>query len=75
MLENALENSALGPPVEALIDDLPVAKALRQIAPRNSCPVSIQNRINKQSIVVGGAPNITFATGQKILDPIPLVVP
>ena len=27
-LENSLEDAALGPSVEALIDDLPVAKAL-----------------------------------------------
>ena len=32
--ENPLENAALGPSVEALIDDLPVVKALGQIAPR-----------------------------------------
>ena len=31
--ENPLENATLGPSVEALIDDLPVAKALGQIAP------------------------------------------
>jgi hypothetical protein len=35
-LENPLENAALGPSVEALIDDLPVAKALGQITPRAS---------------------------------------
>ena len=29
--ENPLENAAAGPSVEALIDDLPVAKALGQI--------------------------------------------
>jgi hypothetical protein len=35
-IENPLENAALGPSVEALIDDLPVAKALGQIAPRDA---------------------------------------
>ena len=34
--ENPLENVALGPSVEALIDDLPVAKALGQFAPRDA---------------------------------------
>ena len=34
-LENTLENPALRPPVEALVDDVPVAEALGKIAPRN----------------------------------------
>ena len=41
--ENPLENAALGPSVEALIDDLPVAKALGQIAPRDAGAKPEQN--------------------------------
>jgi hypothetical protein len=73
-LENALENAALGPSAVALIDDLPIAEALRQVAPRDTRPISIQNRIDKQSIVGRGATNMALAPWQKILDPIPLVV-
>ena len=73
-LENALENSALGPPAEALIDHLPVPETLRQIAPGDTRPVSVQHRIDEQSIVGCGAADMALASGQKILDPIPLIV-
>jgi hypothetical protein len=73
-LENALENSALRPPAEALMNDLPAPETLRQITPGNPCSVSIQDRIDEQSIVGGGAADMALASGQKILDPIPLVI-
>ena len=73
-LENALENPALGPSVEALVDDLPIPEALRQIAPRDTRPVSVQNCIDEQSIVDRGATDMALPSRQKILDPIPLVV-
>ena len=72
--ENALENSALCPPAEALIDHLPVSETLRQIAPRDTCSVPIQDRIDEQSIVGRGAADMALASGQKVLDPIPLIV-
>ena len=48
--ENSLENAALGQPVEALIDDLPVAKARGQIAPRDAGAKSEQNGFDEQPI-------------------------
>jgi len=73
-LENTLENATLCPSIEALIDNLPVPETLRQIAPGNPRPVPVQHRINKQSIVGCGATDMPLTSGQKILDPIPLVV-
>ena len=73
-LENALENPALGPSVEALVDDLPIPEALRQIAPGDTRPISVQNCIDKQSVVGRGAADVALASRQKILDPTPLVV-
>jgi hypothetical protein len=35
-LENTLENPALRPSVEALVDNVPVAEALGKVAPRNA---------------------------------------
>src|SRR5215471_3121271 len=68
-LENTLENAALRPPTEALVDDLPIAKALREIAPKSE-----ENRLDEQSVIRRGASHMAFAAGQKILDPIPLIV-
>jgi hypothetical protein len=73
-LENALENPAPGPSAEALVDDLPIAETLRQVAPRDTRPISVQHRIDEQSIVGRGAADMALASRQKILDPIPLVV-
>ncbi len=56
------------------MDDLPITKALRQIAPRDASPISVQNSFNEQSVVRRSAAHVAFATRQKILDPLPLVV-
>ncbi len=73
-LENTLENPALRPPVEALVDDVPVAEALGKIAPRNAGSKSVDNRVNKQPVVLCRSANVAFAARQKVLDPLPLVI-
>src|SRR3990172_7507544 len=73
-LENALENSAFRPPAEALVDDLPIAETLGKIAPRNAGSISVENGLDEQSVIRRRAPDMALAAGQKILDPIPLVV-
>ena len=72
--ENAVKNSALRPPAEALVDDLPIAETLWKIPPRDAGSKSIQNRFDEQSVVGRRAAHMAFAAGKKILDPIPLVV-
>lgn len=72
--ENTLENPAFRPSIEALIDNLPIAKALRQIAPRDTGSKSEENRFDEQSIIRRSASDMAFAAGQKILDPLPLIV-
>ena len=73
-VENTLKNSAFRPSIEALIDDLPIAKALREIAPRDPGPKSKENRFDEQSIVCRSASNVTVAARQKVFDPIPLII-
>jgi len=72
--ENALENTALGPPMEALVDDFPIAKALRKITPWNAGAISVQNRFDEQPIIRRRTTDMAFAAWQKILDPVPLIV-
>jgi hypothetical protein len=72
--ENAVKNSALRLPAEALVDDLPIAETLWKISPWDAGPKSIQNRFDEQSVVGRRAAHMAFAAGKKILDPIPLVV-
>ncbi len=63
--ENPLENAALGPSVEALIDDLPVAKALRQIAPRDAGANPEENGFNEQAIVPAVPPTWPSRPGRR----------
>jgi hypothetical protein len=73
-LENALENAALRPSANALVHTLPVAKTRGQITSEDPCSISVKNRVDEQPIVCGIAANMAFTAGQKILDPLPLVV-
>ena len=72
--EKALENAALRPPIKALVDDLPIAETLWQIAPGNAGTIAVNNGFDEQPIVRRGAADMPLATGEKILDPLPLVV-
>jgi len=72
--ENALENPALRPPAEALVDDFPVTETLGEITPRNAGSISVENRLDEQSIICRRASDMAFPAGKKILDPVPLVV-
>ena len=73
-LENALEHAAFRPPIEALVDDILIAETLREITPRNAGSISEENGFDEQPIIRRRAPDMAFAAGQNILDPIPLVV-
>ena len=72
--ENTLENAALRPSAKALVHDLPVTATLGQIAPRNTRSIFVKNGFHEQPIVRRIAADMAFPAGQKILDPIPLVV-
>jgi len=67
LFENALENPALRPPAEALVDDLPIAETLGQIAPRNAGSISVENGFDEQSVIRRRAADMAFAAGQKSL--------
>ena len=73
-LENALENAALRPSTETLKGDLPITKALGKVAPWDAGSISVENSFDEQPIVRRRTANMAFAAGQKILDPISLVV-
>ena len=72
--ENTFKNPAFGPPVEALVNDLPITEALWKIAPGDACSIPEKNGLNEQPIVRCGAANMALTARQKILDPVPLIV-
>src|SRR5712671_146341 len=73
-LENAFENAALRPSAKALVHDLPIIETRRQITPRNTRSIPVENGFDEQPIVRRSATDVAFTAGQKILDPLPLVV-
>ena len=73
-LENALENPALAPPAEALLDDFPISETRRKITPGDARSISEKNGFDEQTVIRRRASDMTFTAGEKILDPIPLVV-
>ena len=56
------------------MDDFPIAETVGQIAPRNAGAISVENGFDEQPVIRRCAADMTLAAGQKILDPIPLVV-
>jgi hypothetical protein len=67
-LENALENPALGPSIEALVDDFPASEALRKIAPWDASSISEKHGIHEQPVKRWSA-DLAVDT-QNSLDPI-----
>jgi len=74
MLKEALPHPGFGPATEPPVRVLPVPEAFRQVAPRDSRAISIQNRLDEAAIVAGGCPGITWLAGKQILDPFSLIV-
>jgi hypothetical protein len=65
---------SFAPAAEPPAGVLPVAKALRQVAPRNAGTISLQHRLDKPAIVVRGYANIAGLPREQVLDPLPLIV-
>ena len=70
----ARTDAALGPLTEPGMHRLPRAEPLRQVAPRDAGAVAEQHCLDEQPIVLRRHTDVALTAGQKILDPIPLVV-
>ena len=73
-LENSFENAARAPPAQPLVRVLPIAKALRQIPPRNACAIAAENGLDKKTVVGCGSANMPLPPREKIFNPLPLIV-
>src|SRR5450756_3244632 len=73
-LEKARETAARRPSTEALVHGLPVAETRRQVSPGDSRSIPVKNGFDEQPVVRCIAADMAFTAGQKILDPLPLVV-
>src|SRR5215471_18991994 len=69
VLKDALPYAGFGPAAEPSVRILPVAEALRQVAPRYSRTVPVQHRLDKATIVTGGCPDVAQLAGKQVLNP------
>ena len=67
MLKDALPYTGFGPAAERPMRILPVAKALRQVAPCYSRTVSVRYRLDKATIVAGGCTDVAQLAGKQFL--------
>ncbi|KGE51419.1 hypothetical protein GW15_0214985 [Xanthomonas axonopodis pv. vasculorum] len=56
------------------VDHPEVAKALRQVAPRETGSVAVEHGLDEQPVVLGGYANMPSSAGEQIADVIPLIV-
>ena len=73
--QQVMPKTFFGPPAEPALDVFVCTENLREIAPGNARAISIQNRINEQTIIASVRSNMTNPTRQQIFDAVPLVVP
>src|SRR6266852_7877896 len=74
VLENLLPDTGFGPSAEALMHVLPIAEALRQITPRHTGAITIQHRLDEQSVVRRRHAHMTLLPRQQVPDTLPLIV-
>src|SRR5258706_16359848 len=69
-LENTVENPALRPSAETLMDRFPVAETLGQIPPGTSSPKAIENLFDEQSIIFVDSVHVSLTPMHNFLDPL-----
>src|SRR2546423_4593967 len=74
MLETLLPETGFGPSAETLMHVLPIAEALRQITPRHTSAITIQHRLDEQSVVRRRHAHMTLLSRQQLPDALPLIV-
>ena len=67
---NSRFRSAAEPPVHVL----PIAEALRQVAPRNARAITVEHRLDEQPVILRGHSHITFTPRQQVPNTLPLIV-
>jgi len=72
--KDARPNTGFCPARKTRVDFNRVAEPLGKITPWNTCSVPVQNRLDEQTVVPRGHPNIPDPAGKQVLNPLPLIV-
>lgn len=73
-LKDVLPDNAFGPSVGALINEIPVAKALRQVPPRDTGARDPEHGVDKEAVTGGNATGVGGPAGKERRDALPLIV-
>src|SRR5215831_14495617 len=73
VLKHPFPHPGLRPATEPSVNVFPVTEAFREVTPRNSGTVAIEDRLDESAVVLSGDANMPDPPWQ-ILDPLPLVV-
>ena len=71
-LKNTLPYAALAPARVAGMHSTKVAKALRQVPPRNTCAVALEHGIHEQTVVTRSRSRLASLAGQQVLGALPV---
>jgi hypothetical protein len=72
--ENLLPDTRFRPSAEALMHVLPMAEALREVAPRHASAIAIYHCLDEQPVVRRRHPHMTRLPGQEVPDTLPSIV-
>jgi hypothetical protein len=73
-IKHPLPNTAVAPSRVTGVYDTEIAKARRQIPPRNACSVAVQNGIHEQPVVFCCGARLSCLTRQQVFDARPLPI-
>lgn len=54
--------------------DAEVAKAFRQVSPRNASTIAIQHSIHEEAVVLGGSTHMARSSGKLVFNELPLAI-
>ena len=73
-LKDLLPDTTVAPAHVASMYDLKVPKAFGQIAPGDDGPITIEHRLDKQTIVLGNHPNRASSAGEQVINTLPPII-
>ena len=74
VLENTAPYTRSAPSAVASVEILPVAEALRKVAPRDASAIAVDHRLDEQSVVCCCHPDVPIPPGKEVADTLPLIV-
>jgi hypothetical protein len=73
-LKDLLPDTTVAPAHVVSMYDSKVPKAFGQVALGDACPITIEHRLDKQTIILGNHPNRANSAGEQVINTLPPVI-